>query len=184
MKIPVLFPNIFDYPFTYECKISKTLKPGDFVKAPFGSKEITGVVWSQEQKTKKKFKIKKISKKINVNNLSSSMVEFISWFSKYNLVPLGMSLKMCLLNKDVVEKNFDEEYIKFKIKKNKNNFSLNDEQKKSLSFVREKGNNYNVTVIQGVTGSGKTLVYFERIKDFVNKGNQALILLPEIALTN
>ena len=38
------------------------------------------------------------------------MIEFISWFSKYNLVPLGMSLKMCLLNKDVVEKNFDKEF--------------------------------------------------------------------------
>ena len=184
MKIPVLFPNIFDYPFTYECEISKTLKSGDFVKAPFGSKEITGVVWPKEQKTEKKFEIKKISKKIDVRNLSSPMIEFISWFSKYNLVPLGMSLKMCLLNKDVVEKNFNEEFIKFKIKNNKNLFLLNDEQKKSLSFVREKGSNYNVTVIQGVTGSGKTLVYFKRIKDFVDKGYQALILLPEIALTN
>ena len=56
MKIPVLFPNIFDYPFTYECEISKNLKSGDFVKAPFGSKEITGVVWPLEQETKKKFK--------------------------------------------------------------------------------------------------------------------------------
>ena len=141
MKIPVLFPNIFDYPFTYECETSKTLKSGDFVKAPFGSKEITGVVWPKEQKTEKKFKIKKISKKIDVRNLSSPMIEFISWFSKYNLVPLGMSLKMCLLNKDVVEKNFNEEFIKFKIKNNKNLFLLNDEQKKSLSFVREKGSN-------------------------------------------
>ena len=35
-----------------------------------------------------------------------------------------------------------------------------------------------------MTGSGKTLVYFKRIKDLVDKGLQALILLPEIALTN
>jgi primosomal protein N' (replication factor Y) len=35
-----------------------------------------------------------------------------------------------------------------------------------------------------VAGSGKTLIYFERIKDLVDKGLQALILLPEIALTN
>ena len=45
------------------------------------------------------------------------MIKFISWFSKYNLVPLGMSLKMCLLNKDVVEKDFNKEFDKFKIKK-------------------------------------------------------------------
>ena len=60
MKIPILFPKIFNYPFTYESRISESLNPGDFVKAPFGSSEITGVVWPYEQKTKKKFKIKKI----------------------------------------------------------------------------------------------------------------------------
>jgi len=184
MKVPVLFPKIFDYPFTYKSDISESLSYGDFVKAPFGSSVITGVVWPYEQKTEKKFKIKKISKKIKVKNLNPSMVEFISWFSKYNLVPLGMSLKMCLLNKDVVEKNFSKEFDKFKLKKNGNKFLLNFEQKKSLKFIRDIGNKYNVTVLEGVTGSGKTLVYFKRIKDFTDKGNQALILLPEIALTN
>ena len=128
MKIPVLFPKIFDYPFTYESEISEPLNSGDFVKAPFGSNEITGVVWPYEQKTRKKFKIKKISKKINVKNLNSSMIEFISWFSKYNLVPLGMSLKMCLLNKGVVEKDFDKEFGKFRVKKSESKFLLNGEQ--------------------------------------------------------
>ena len=184
MKIPVLFPKIFDYPFTYKSEISESLKSGDFVKAPFGSDEITGVIWPHEQKTKKKFKIKKISKKINVKNLNSSMIKFISWFSKYNLVPLGMSLKMCLLNKDVVETAFNKEFNKFTIKSGGNNFLLNTEQKKSLAFIRNIGNNFNVTVLEGVAGSGKTLVYFKRIKDLIDKGFQALILLPEIALTN
>jgi len=184
MKVAVLFPKIFDHPFTYKSEISESLKPGDFVKAPFGSSEITGVIWPNEQKTKKKFKIRKITKKINVENLNSTMIEFISWFSKYNLVPLGMSLKMCLLNKDVVEKNFNEEFNKFKIKSTNKNILLNLEQKKSLAFIRSAGHNYNVTVLEGVTGSGKTLVYFKRIKDFIDKDLQALILLPEIALTN
>jgi len=185
MKVPVLFPKIFDYPFTYESEISEKLNAGDFVKAPFGSNEITGVIWPYEQITKKIFKIKKISKKINVKKLNPSMIEFISWFSKYNLVPLGMSLKMCLLNKNVVEKLVNKnEFEKFKIIKTKNSFSLNSEQKRSLEFMREAGMNYNVTVLEGVTGSGKTLVYFSRIKDIIDRGFQALIMLPEIALTN
>ena len=184
MKIPVLFPKIFDYPFTYKSEISEPLKSGDFVKAPFGHTELTGVVWPKEQKTEKDFKLKKITKKIDVKNLNSSMIKFISWFSKYNLVPLGMSLKMCLLNKDVVEKKFSTEFKKFKIKYRNNKFFLNSEQKKSLAFIRNVGNKYNVTVIEGVTGSGKTLVYFKRIKDILEKGLQVLILLPEIALTN
>ena len=93
MKVPVLFPKIFNYPFTYKSEISESLKSGDFVKAPFGSREITGVIWTHEQRTEKKFKIKKISKKIDVQNLNSSMIKFISWFSKYNLVPLGIVSK-------------------------------------------------------------------------------------------
>ena len=184
MKVSILFPKIFDHPFTYRSEISDSLNTGDFVKAPFGNSEITGVVWPHEQKTKKKFKTKKITKKINVKNLNLSMIEFISWFSKYNLVPLGMSFKMCLLNKNVVEKNYNKEFNKYKVKSFSDQFSLNEEQKKSLSFIRKIGNNYNVVVLKGVTGSGKTLIYFNRIKDFLDKGKQALILLPEIALTN
>ena len=94
MKVAVLFPKIFDFPFTYESKIEETLCPGDFVQAPFGSIELTGVIWPDQQKTEKKFQIKKISKKLNIKGLNKSMIDFITWFSKYNLVPLGMVLKM------------------------------------------------------------------------------------------
>ena len=184
MKVAVLFPKIFDYPFTYETQANVRLKPGDFVKASFGSQEITGVIWPYEQITEKKFKVKKISRKININSLNKTMIEFLSWFSKYNLVPLGMSFKMCLLNKDIVEKSFDKEIDQFKIGELSNKFTLSSEQKKSLSFIRSVGKKYNVTVLEGITGSGKTLVYFERIKDIIASGSQALILLPEIALTD
>ncbi|HWA48429.1 MAG TPA: primosomal protein N' [Dongiaceae bacterium] len=40
-----------------------------------------------------------------------------------------------------------------------------------------------VTVLDGVTGSGKTEVYFEAIAACLKRGHQALVLLPEIALT-
>jgi primosomal protein N' (replication factor Y) len=42
---------------------------------------------------------------------------------------------------------------------------------------------FGVTLIDGVTGSGKTEVYFEAIAETVRQGKQVLILLPEIALT-
>jgi primosomal protein N' (replication factor Y) len=42
---------------------------------------------------------------------------------------------------------------------------------------------YSVTLIDGVTGSGKTQVYFEAVAEVVRKSRQALVLLPEIALT-
>ncbi len=42
---------------------------------------------------------------------------------------------------------------------------------------------YAVTLLDGVTGSGKTQVYFEAVAETLRKGRQALILMPEIALT-
>jgi primosomal protein N' (replication factor Y) len=43
---------------------------------------------------------------------------------------------------------------------------------------------YSVTLLDGVTGSGKTEVYFEAVAQTLRKGGQALIMLPEIALTS
>jgi primosomal protein N' (replication factor Y) (superfamily II helicase) len=42
---------------------------------------------------------------------------------------------------------------------------------------------YSVTLLDGVTGSGKTAVYFEAVAEMVRRRRQALVLLPEIALT-
>src|ERR1700691_3570530 len=42
---------------------------------------------------------------------------------------------------------------------------------------------YSVTLLDGVTGSGKTEVYFEAVADAIRAGRQSLILMPEIALT-
>ena len=40
-----------------------------------------------------------------------------------------------------------------------------------------------MALLDGVTGSGKTEVYFEAVAEILRKGRQALILMPEIALT-
>jgi primosomal protein N' (replication factor Y) len=42
---------------------------------------------------------------------------------------------------------------------------------------------YTVTLLDGVTGSGKTEVYFEAVAECIRRGRQTLILMPEIALT-
>ncbi len=44
-------------------------------------------------------------------------------------------------------------------------------------------NEKNVALLQGVTGSGKTLLYIHKIQECINQGDQALLLLPEIAVT-
>ena len=143
-------------------------------------KEI-GVVWDEFKKTERKIKLKHVEKKILNQSLSKKLIKFINWFSIYNIVPKGMVLKMCLGNLRDFEELKKEE--KYKIKTNTTKYFLNVEQKNAVKYLTNVGEKFNVSVLIGITGSGKTLVYFERIKKLIKQNKQALILIPEIFLT-
>ena len=61
--------------------------------------------------------------------------------------------------------------------------ALNNYQNKALDNIQQNFENKKVTLLHGVTSSGKTEVYVKLIEECINKGKQALYLLPEIALT-
>jgi len=62
---------------------------------------------------------------------------------------------------------------------------LTTEQALALQRIKTKmaADEFGVIVLQGVTGSGKTEVYLRAIEDVVDSGRQAIVLVPEIALT-
>ena len=183
MKYPILLPNIFNHPFTYESEIN--LKLGEFVLVPFGKSKITGVVWDEfEKNDNKKFKIKSIQKKLDVVPLKKDTINFLNWFAEYNLIPKGMALKLVLLSSNAIEKMEKKIYEPYNNKIKKKFFKLSINQIKSLEKMSYSNQKFRVHVLQGTTGSGKTLVYFEALKSLIEKGFQSLILLPEIGLTS
>ena len=183
MKYPILVPNIFNHPFTYESSLN--LKVGDYVLVPFRKSKITGVVWDEfEKNNNKNFKTKNVIKKLDVTPLKKNTINFLNWFAEYNLIPKGMALKLVLLSGKAIEKKEKKFYKIFDNKIKKNSIKLTTDQINSIEKMNSSNKKFRVHVLQGTTGSGKTLVYFEALKPLIERGFQGLILLPEIGLTS
>ena len=81
----------------------------------------------------------------------------------------------------ITEKNLIETHKTKKVVTPVFNLEQGKAVSKLLNSLREQ--TFNVSLIDGVTGAGKTEVYFEAISEVLKKEKQVLILLPEIALS-
>lgn len=121
--------------------------------------------------------------------VTPSQLVFWRWIADYYICPLGDVYKAAFpggLKKDDAPKKrrttieqrlsaFDEaEGI---------THALNDFQQQAFSQILQSWNQHDITLLHGVTSSGKTEIYIHLIQRAIDEGKQVLYLLPEIALT-
>jgi primosomal protein N' (replication factor Y) len=161
---------------------------GQVVSVPFKSKEKLGIIFALSETTELDIeKIRPISIFLDQNAFRINFLKFIQAAASYYYDSTNNFLKLALVNDDLfkpcsISKVPDVNKI---IEQTK----LSDEQSNVLKILLQNyaHKDYQVNLLQGITGSGKTEVYLslaQHVMHNVEKGGQVLILLPEIALTN
>ncbi len=105
-----------------------------------------------------------------------------SFFSK----ELGVSTSILkgMMEQDILKMAYIEPVFSKDFTSEVERKHLSEKQQEAVTFCKElQEKDFSVTLLDGVTGSGKTEVYFNLIEEQISKGNQSLVLLPEIALT-
>jgi primosomal protein N' (replication factor Y) (superfamily II helicase) len=88
-----------------------------------------------------------------------------------------------LIEKEVfVEYFINQDRVVFE-KEDDSHFTLSEPQQKAFDQIEESFLENDITLLHGVTASGKTEIYIKLIEEQINKDKQVLFLLPEIALT-
>jgi len=149
-----------------------------------------GIMKGSKNKKKKVISINKEIdvaelKKENYINLYNFIVNNNGIYTKSE-VTNNEQFSLYSLNKLIEKDIFKvEEQVVFRYNTRKyesdNNKLLNEEQKNCLNTILTASD--SKFLIKGVTGSGKTEVYMRLVEDTLNKGNSAIVLVPEISLT-
>jgi primosomal protein N' (replication factor Y) len=168
-------------------KIKDDIKIWQIVKVPFGQDEILAIVldivWKTDIPEDRLREILEITfNKPLINQNRGELIKYIS-SHYYNLIHNSLALFLPKNLRWKLEKN------KLKLEtKNTYNYSFNTNKALTAhqAEVLEKINNSNNNKILlfWVTGSGKTEIYVNLIKNALDENKQALILVPEIILTS
>lgn len=176
--VKILIPRNGLFPLSYITEYN--LEIGQIVEVPFRAKNIFGIVWEINCMPEDyNFTLKKISTEQRINyKISKNLISLIKRTAQYYISELGTIAKLVLpVSIDLLKDGniISDDFSKIKLAK------LSAAQETILQDIKKET---KPILLQGITGSGKTEIYFYLIEDIIKSGKQALILLPEIALSN
>jgi len=186
------FSKLLDYIVVEETFHFENIAPGMRVQIPLGTRSVIGICTAiLLQSTLAIERLKAVEAILDAAPLlPASIMQLITWVSQYYHYPLGETYAHAYPNElrkkaQSSKPRVDKKKINIKPNNfsNKNFLALNEAQAFAVASIKKALSNFQVFLLDGITGSGKTEVYMHMISYALERNTQALVLIPEIGLT-
>ncbi len=187
VALPLPITNFFTYSIPSELE-STCILPGMRVLVPFNNRKIVGFVMNFLEPEAGK-NIKNIISILDDEPvIDEKLLKLAEWISSYYFTPIGFTLRYFVPPIKLTKKGlYKKEAFVFQddtnLKIKDSPLKLTEEQTKCLENIKRNEGRFGVILIHGITGSGKTEIYLQAIASVIKSGKQAIVLVPEIALT-
>ena len=174
--VKILVPNVINNGYDY--RLTEPADVGDLVSVSVMNRVYVGLIIGDGDGNVSAEKIKPVIATHGAS-LPKSTVEWIKKMSEWTMMPMGSIFKLivgaadfsAINNKQLTINNYFDT----------GNVVLNDGQKAAAKSINLDG--FNAHLLDGITSSGKTQVYFDAAWRAYKNGKSVLIMMPEIALT-
>jgi primosomal protein N' (replication factor Y) len=188
VAVPSPLRRLFDYLIPEDNQVL----PGIRVRVPFGSRELTGIVVSiTDTSDVDAAQLKPITEILDPEELiPGHLLELWLWAASYYQHPVGEALHSLLpaglrqkSSASIKSHHSDQPLANMEERANIAVPTPNQQQSVAIQAINRSAGRFTSFLLDGVTGSGKTEVYLQCIAHVLDRGNQAIMLVPEISLT-
>ncbi len=183
VAIEAPLPGALTYKTPESLQFHPLMKRGTSVLVPLGNRHVHGVLIEPTAEVGE-FKIREVLSLVeNRPHLPSGFTSWLEWLAKYYVHPIGLVAEMVFppLGKESKPRKSSKSAVVPELPPSVPP-ELTSEQTVVVRDVLARSG-FNTHLVHGVTGSGKTEIYMQLLDTVITKGQQGLVLVPEISLT-